>query len=574
MNWLLYPSVLSPAGDIISKFKNSYSRNGYTLLHNFPATGFVTDKEGAFFCDGFYLPQSGIPELNGTKLYGSIRQKGNSALKGYKGNFCFLLFTNEKIQLWTDPFGIQKYFFLHSDSGTLASDDFFAVKAFSKSEICLPNLYEYLVFNYFIENRTLYNDIFQSEGGSSFQIYPVVRQEKYFDLVEFLNTREPVHTGKKHLLLQVKELWTTILKQYQGHFAENTASLTLTAGFDSRMILAGLLANHSETTTFTFGNKESRDVKLAQYISSQMGLQHRHYYPNDDFFRHFSGYAEQSIRGSSGQSSVSRAHRLDAFTRHSQVSKLVYFGFGGSEILRALYPDQLMVSKYVLEKWKNNPDEKGFLEQFLSNNFCVPDKQSFDLFYARLQENAWIQNPDEYLFRVIVPNHFGQDIRWIAKNGAAGISPYWDMDFLNFMKNTVFFLSNDRKKVFTSTNNFLRLHDPYFSSKIIHLTNPRLASFDIGKGYSPADFSSSIVWSSLKFLKHKILETKKEKPNFQYDNWYKNYLITILKTQKDLIPQLDAGRALENIEKLSTKDQLGYLPYTKFANLSLIHRLK
>lgn len=320
------------------------------------------NKEGVFII-GYILPVLSLnTKVTPLLLLNSYKQAKEESFLNYKGNFTLIIVLKNEIVLVSDTFGISKFFY----NNEIASNNLWIFKDYSDISVSLEAMYLYSIFNYWIKDYTLFKNISKSEGGYYYLVNSDIIKKQYFSISSFLRNREIKYT-KKSTFKYAPELWTEVLNQYLKGFHNNRISQTLTAGLDSRMILAGFRKLNFTPETFTFGNIDSMDVHFAKIIASELNLRHYHYYPDSNFYENFKSIADEVIDIDHGLSTLFRAHRLDAYKKLSNISEVVFFGFIGSEIIRGgVYPDGLIYPNFVLDFWLG---KKISVEGIIRNNF-------------------------------------------------------------------------------------------------------------------------------------------------------------------------------------------------------------
>jgi asparagine synthetase B (glutamine-hydrolysing) len=524
------------------------------------------NHEGVFVI-GYILPKLSFPgkvdPKNIFKNYKSLKEK---SFLEYKGNFTLIIVQKNNIILVSDTFGISKFFF----NAEILSNNFWLFKDYSVLNVSLESLYLYTIFNYWIKDYTLFEGLSKSEGGCYYFLNSEITKKKYFDSKSYLRNRE-IKFDTISTFDHAPDLWSDILGQYLNFFKDKRISQSLTAGLDSRMILAGFKKLNFIPDAFTFGLNDSMDVHYAKKIASQLNIPHSHFYPDSGFFKNFYQKAKEVILEANSLTTIYRAHRFDAYKRLSDNSDVVFLGFIGSEIIRGgVYPDGLIYPNFVLDIWRG---ERISIKDILKKNFIRIDDRTLSIVEQKIfDEFDFYKEPDTHIFEVIIPLHFGQDIRLLEKLGVSSVAPYWDIDFLDFQKSTPYFFKNSNKKELSKLGHFKRRKGPIFSCKMIELLDPSNAKVSLGKGYTPHDFNISPNYASIKFLYYKLFGNKfVGASNFNYGNWFYETLQKITDDYKAHF--FDISNFEKKLIAEKSIEELGLLPFTKHANISLIMKL-
>ena len=543
-----------------------------------PGTYYISPrKDEVLLVFGYILPRlehnlSSEP----ASMFRYAKEKGESWVEDYKGIFTVIIIRGTAIDIYTDRFGLSTFFYSQSGDSLIAASTISLVKSCVDPAIDIANVYEYMLLNYFVQGRTIYRKIDFAGGGSHFKVRSGVFETARWFHLEFFLDRQATPEPRRRVFGRAAELWLRLLRQYSERFASRGISQTLTAGLDSRMILAGLRALGLSPDTFTFGLDKSMDVKTAQRIAAELGLNHRHYYPEKEFFAEFSGIATETVARGQGLISLYRSHRLDTYLKLRQHSRAVFFGFAGSEVIRGLFPDRLLLSEFVIDLWLNrNFDIKSTIRAYFKTSGLPVQDDLLEMLAERIRGYDFLSRPDLYLFKVIIPLHFGQDVRLLESLDMASLCPYWDPDYLDVLKAARYFIKNERKQDYAQLGHFRRRKGPFFSSRLISMLDPQAARLDLGKGYSPMDMSRSLLLSGMKFMVYKAVHGKEKKiPNFSYGPWFKDFLLEFFKrTDFSYLGAGDNSHWLDAIRQSRAWDEYGFLTWTKLANIELTRRL-
>ena len=563
--WLILPKILPKPNRYQIELKN----DKYFLCGNFQLKDyFYSEKEGTgIFVDGYILPELANPSLKCDAEFILDEYKKNKInfIKNFKGHFTLIIIDRSDIYIFIDHFGVIKVFYSIVDSYFYASNSIFTLIKYIDAKISIPNVLEYLLLNYFVTGKTIFKNIKYGLGGKYYKIDDKITENDYFSVNNFIDTEK----YKKTNIDQSKKFWVDILKQYAGYFGSHELSMALTAGLDSRMILSGLRYLGLNPNTFTFGEKKSIDVTIAEKIANKLNLVHHHYYPDGIFFNTYSNLAKETVITGNTLVSSYRTHRYDAYKKHKQFSNAIIWGFAGSEVIRGLYPDGLLISDFIKFLWLNgNQNIKAYIENFFKLHYINLEKKQSDELIEQIINYKFLNNPREYLFNIIIPCHFSQDINLLHSLGIQCICPYWDLNFLRFLNSQGVLISNDRKDDYARQGHFRRRFQPMFSSKIIAALDVKCSSITLGKGYTPKDYAFSSYYSGLKYFLYRQLN-KKVVPNFSYGNWYHSFLCKYIEENNFDFLRLNKHKSLNDLKLVNANDEYGFLFFTKLINLDI-----
>lgn len=574
INWIIHSKSIKVNNTLSLQIRYEISNHIICINSKKVYKSYVSqDQKDGLYIFGYILPR--LRHINSqhiaVELLNEIKIGNYSYINNYKGNFVIICFFNNKLLLFNDQFGVKKYFYYQVENKFLASDKLSAISKNISLKISNINIVKYYVFNYFIDGITIYENCYYSKPGTCFNVNHTYKMHEYFSINEFIDERKIKYTSKDSIEIG-SDLWKHILNQYLEYFKDKRISQTLTAGIDSRLILAGFRANLVFPDTFTFGKNNSLDVRHAKKIAKKLKCNHYHLYPKETFFKNYHEKAKEVISLSSGMSTIFRAHRLDAYREMTNSYDVLFFGFVGSEIIRGLYPDGLTVPSIVTDFW---------IEHTININKYYP-KHWFQLtnseilkIETEIKDFDFMQRPDIFLFKCMIPLHFAQDILLNESLGMCSVAPYWDLDFLEFLKYTPFFTDNTRKEEFTKKGHYSRRNGPFFSANMLYKLDKENARMSLGKGYSPADYTYSKYFAAIKFAFFKIFFRKRYKiPNFNYEKWFKNYLNEFLKSNRIHFANIDIDNTVKLIQSLEGSSETEYLDFVKLINIQLIDELK
>lgn len=559
---------------INKKLKVNFSNNTYSLFHELSDDEYYTfDKQGVFIF-GYILPRLTEKKMGYSpkQILDNYIKYGDDFIISYKGVFTLIVFDGEDVKIFTDRFGISKFFHYNEGGKIFASNRLSSLKNNRNFEVSLENIYMYLIFNYYIKDTTLFSGIKKSEGGMFIRISEKIQLEKYFNIRDFLQDRGEI-ISEKDTFSRATGLWKDLMGQYLEKFDTKSIAQTLTAGLDSRMILAGFRSNKFNPVTFTFGNTESMDVVYAKEIADKLKIKHNHYCSDKNFFENYGQLASKTIDLGDGLVSLYRAHRLDAYTKLSKKINTVFFGFIGSEITRGgVYPDGLIYPWIIIDKWLGKEIN---LSTYLEKSFVNIDKKVLAKVKKNIDSYEFMNYLDQYIFEVLIPLHFGQDIRLLERLNIKSTSPFWDIDFLEFLKCTQYFIDNSRKETLSTRGHFKRRKGPFFSTKIVNMMDPENAKISLGKGYSPRDYQTSMYLAGIKFLYYKNVYKKQYSiPNFHYDQWFKNFLLSYMKKVTEFgIININHEECIQAIEGIKGQEELSFVSFVKHINIFLTNEL-
>jgi asparagine synthase (glutamine-hydrolysing) len=133
-----------------------------------------------------------------------------------------------------------------------------------------------------------------------------------------------------------QETFKRILPRYFE--SESKIGISLTAGLDCRMIMAGLPQTSQRPVCYTFGGEtgETLDVRLARRVAEVCGLEHWTLRIGPDFFSNFADLADRTVYVTDGCFGICGAHEIYMNRQARSLASIRLTGNYGSEVLRGI----------------------------------------------------------------------------------------------------------------------------------------------------------------------------------------------------------------------------------------------
>ncbi len=275
----------------------------------------------------------GIPNERGVAdgdvqyLLRLYEKNGEDFLRQLNGWFCGVVadLRKRKIILFNDRYGMSRlYLYEGKDEILFGSEAKSLLKVRPELRaIDAEALAQFLRCNCVMGNRSLFKNVALLPGGSSwsFDNQRSLKKRRYFDFKEWeqQDVLAPNEFYQKFALVMNR-----IVPAYAGDIEK--VALSLTAGLDTRAVMASLHAHDRSFPCYTFGGVwgETYDIRTARKLALIYNQPYQAIKINGNFFNRFPTLAEKSVYLSDGA--------LDAFGAHD-----VYF----NEIAREIAPVRL-----------------------------------------------------------------------------------------------------------------------------------------------------------------------------------------------------------------------------------------
>jgi asparagine synthase (glutamine-hydrolysing) len=184
-----------------------------------------------------------------------------------------------------------------------------------------------------LENRTLFEGIHVLPPASAWVFRNATLEDRgtYFHPEEWEDQEilEP-----ESYYQQLREVFSRNLPLYFN--GGQRVGLSLTAGLDTRMIMAWHKAPQGALPCYSFGGmfRDSQDVLVARQVADACGQPHQVIPVGEEFLSRFSHYAERTVRLTDGCVSVNHSPDLYVNERAAQIAPVRMTGNYGGEVLR------------------------------------------------------------------------------------------------------------------------------------------------------------------------------------------------------------------------------------------------
>jgi asparagine synthetase B (glutamine-hydrolysing) len=318
------------------------------------------------------------------------------------------------------------------------------------------------------ENRTIHESIKRVPPGSSlvFTDRLIIRNKNFLDSIR-LSDANPVDAVE-------------IFNKETDKWVSKNTHLSLSGGFDSRVILSSMLKQKIYPTVVTLGNEDSSDIQVARSIAERFGLEHKTVNLSlDDFFE----YGERIAYITNGTKPACHWHTY-MYPKKAGVPRDESFFVGTlGEFSRSYYLDKGIAS-ILLDGFGDKAQER-FWTMKLSRHRTFKTEEyrliSSNLTEhlndrglklraernARLSTGGLLSGGSRYYLEQRVPNFYANGIR-MYNDTTQWRSPFHNLDWLK-----VIWSLNDNWKL---GSNWHRL--------AIKRNYPELLSFPEEKGFS------------------------------------------------------------------------------------------
>ncbi|MBN1250643.1 MAG: hypothetical protein JXA16_00805 [Bacteroidales bacterium] len=490
--------------------------------------------------------------------------------KFIKGSYSVLIFEKEKkiLNIFTDEFNLRKVYYAKINDKLLITNSLSVFPKYSEnyfSKLNQKSLLEYYLFDFDLNNDTFIENVKVLDSGSHLKYSDnQISIKNYWNIFDHYNNLTPV-LDKKASIIRIEK----ILKQNIKMYAENSekTAFALTGGYDSRTNLALLNGNLKDKFFYSYGIKESFDVKISKKIASKFKLNFKSFLMDGDFEKKFDENAEISVGIGDGESEMNRANYIFAYKNIYKNYDYILTGLFGSELIKRPtslggYIDKNVKSILLssnLEETFNEIIDKIKAKDFINQE--VIDKYKNKIF-EELKSNKFLNNNYEtalkffyYITGIGISKYFMKEIK-VERPFVENLHPFLDIEFVDELLKTPFpwvFNWNTKKSLFEN----LKIHR--FYACIIDMNNPKLANIISTHAYKPKYLLNKIYlpfliiqyyYYSKKIKKIGIFKSQNLNENFY--NKYKNELNIYSQVFNNQNIEYDFKKHMKNFTRLTS----------------------
>lgn len=464
--------------------------------------------------------------------------------------------TKETILLVNDFYGY--YGLYHSSSnGSIAQISSSFEKLISRSNCStdLMAVLDMILFNYVLLDRTMIQGVKRLKGGSviSFGREGVsVDQKQAYESIVGGSVRTHSLEYEKYAQSMVKAI------SYETIPSAETV-LTLTGGFDSRLLLAALLKLNIPFGTITFGQEGNIEQELAGKIARSLELNHSFIRLDRSYIEGLNVLTNDYIRLNLSNPVIQDITHYMALRKIFR-GKNIVTGYMGGELLsgqslgaQVTYTeaaDSLLKAKSPREFEDSISDllrKIGYIKHDLFSPILHDYSCSLSTYFSETRN----LNVAKFLFNEKYAKFFGA-VNNVYKDEANLIAPNMSLHHITYLLSTKESMVNKE-----SSKSLLRSISRYrlkqTQALAICLLAPSLKNTRLDRLYKVGDLCSAKGMMKVGigyFMSHALKTNKKLYPRpYEYDIWYVDMLL-------DTFNNNPISRLLINTDMIPSKDQL------------------
>ena len=225
--------------------------------------------ENMYYIGYTYIEDRRIfPEEIDQLLRGKSFNEIASEISKMNGCFSIIYFWKGTIYVCSDKLRLFPIFY--SIEKNILTDD---IDKIQSKNFDYMNKEVFDIIGYTLGKETLYEQIYQTEGGKCIQISEdnIIKEITYWEY--HYNTSQELIENKNEFFDKLNYMYSNIIRRLIDYAAEQTIVLPLSGGSDSRLIAYYLRKlGYKNIITYTYGKKNSKEVYISRRVAEYLGL--------------------------------------------------------------------------------------------------------------------------------------------------------------------------------------------------------------------------------------------------------------------------------------------------------------
>lgn len=296
----------------------------------------------------------GLEERTGSWLVHLYEDEGHRFFEKLNGLFSGLLIDKRqgKAFLFNDRYGVERIYWNETKDAVFFASEAKALlrvspelRAFDQEGVA-----QFLTFGCTLGHRTLFRGVELLPGASVWSFENGKCQKKKYFSPETWESQTILPADS--FQAEFQETFKRVLPRYFE--SQSRIGISLTAGLDSRMIMACMPKREEQPICYTFSGEkqDTLDARLAGQVAKVCGLEHQTLRLGADFFLNFASHIDRTVYITDGCLGAMGAHEIYLNRQARQLAPVRLTGVFGGEILR----DVSMFKPLGLSPRLMNPD--------------------------------------------------------------------------------------------------------------------------------------------------------------------------------------------------------------------------
>ncbi len=363
--------------------------NGAGLNHPIyrdPSSGRILALDGTII--GLPSPDTANPGHQLEAIARLIDRQGPAVVSDLAGDFNLLVADPARRTCWliSDRYGFRRMYYFINDSIMVFAPEVKAILVAHESagrETDEEAFADYFNYGYPLGNKTFFRKIRLLGPASWLEFGSHGAGERKYWQFEPQHAEDPP-VDFEDAVRQTRDLWHQSIRRCLPD-GSIRAGCALSGGLDSRLIACSAAEYRPDLQTYTYGRKNSLDVRIASRVAQTLDLPHRIVIIDPECFHH---YSERAVWLTEGMAYVPNALQLSTYPTVSPLFDVHLSGFAGDltlggsfiqpENLNRICHEEEIVDNFLRRMAQFSSDR--FLNSLFSKEFS-------DFIKSRLRKN-------------------------------------------------------------------------------------------------------------------------------------------------------------------------------------------
>jgi len=511
--------------NLVNALPNHKKWNKFSAYSNFDIEQ-KGESDFNSFSIGHVIPRNEIYEIYKNYdpkelIYHLYKKYGKQFIHKVKGNFTIVIIDGDNFHIFSDRFGIKKFFYWHDGKDFIISDDLKSITSNLTARPSAENMAIYALTYHFVGGKTIFENINYNKPAEviSFE-NGKLSFNQYWSAGELLNLER-----KQVSIEEISETLTQSVEQSLGYINSDQVSLSLTGGADTRNLLSVFLKLGIKPHLYTYGNPKSDDCVKAAAVAKGLNIEHiiHDIKMTPELFLEYAKYIALSGQG---LASIHRAHRIISVQKERDFARNMFLGTLGGEFIKGVSEDDYIVPSIVYENWHQESLSDIIISSKLYEKSLFPEN-------IKIAEVTNFLNSESYfngsptnrkfhsLSHITASLHDAQDLNLYETAMENVFTPFLDIDYLEKLFTSRFTFNN--KEVIK--NKYLRrIENPVYGSKFLDITYSPLLDFEYSGDHIPREVLLNKYYASItKAIRKKVRPNYP--PNFPLSKWMYDFAL-------------------------------------------------
>lgn len=475
----------------------------------------------------------------------------------------FAIYIDKKqnsITIYNDIFGFCHLYSRVKDNQVILTNNYNQLLAFSEKKIDSLAVLDLFFFNYTLLDRTIISDIKRLPGGSKV----VISNQKVTQntLFNFAKNFKPADISTPVSPDVFGNILSGSIKNELS--CEHEVLLTMTAGFDSRALMAACNSLQLNFSSFTFGQQGNIEIETIRPFINNYSKNHTFFNLDSSYTQTIEKTLNQFIGNVIDNPTILDLPHYFYIKNQLEASNLIT-GFMGGELMlgQSIGAGVILTAHAAQLLTSDNPDDlkKHFKEAAAKHGLFNDDiLNKIEAEYIDSLQEYFAGKENLNLLTFLINEKYAKffgTINKVFRNHSNLIVPFMNKELIEYLLNSdVSFLN----KVPFKNNPLTNFKGKTFYAKAIKALSPELGKTKFDRLYSINDLCSPFNYPKAAlgyFQSHFLKKNKKHPRPHHYDLWFRDIVIKTLNRTEKIASGFNSEFSLsvEKYESLSSPDK-------------------